>query len=114
MFHGLPRRRRLDQWRADRHADVDVVGRVAFSRTDLINNNDADVDAIAAAILARNPPKRPEVKFLIKNSPCYVGLNKDEPMLLAKVNEIIAAAKSDGTLNAIAQKWLGTDLPADL
>ena len=33
---------------------VDVVGRVAFSRTDLINNNDADVDAIAAAILARH------------------------------------------------------------
>lgn len=74
----------------------------------------ASGNVVAAAILARNPPKRPEVKFLIKNSPCYVGLNKDEPMLLAKVNEIIAAAKADGTLNAIAQKWLGTDLPADL
>lgn len=35
-------------------ASVDVVGRVAFSRTDLINNNDADVDAVAAAILARH------------------------------------------------------------
>ncbi len=35
-------------------ATTDVVGRVAFSRTDLINNNDADVDAIAAAILARH------------------------------------------------------------
>jgi ABC-type amino acid transport substrate-binding protein len=37
-----------------------------------------------------------------------------KPMLLAKVNEIIATAKTDGTLNAIAQKWLAADLPADL
>ena len=47
----------------------------------------ASGNVVAAAILARNPPKRPEIKFLIKNSPCYVGLNKDEPMLLAKVND---------------------------
>ncbi|MGG2479141.1 transporter substrate-binding domain-containing protein, partial [Rhizobium sp. BR5] len=33
-------------------------------------------NVVAAAILAKNPPKRPELKFLIKNSPCYIGLNK--------------------------------------
>ncbi|MBH0238902.1 transporter substrate-binding domain-containing protein [Methylobrevis albus] len=71
-------------------------------------------NVVAAAILARNPPKRPELKFLIKNSPCYIGLNKNEPALLAKVDEIIAAAKADGSLNAIAQKWLAADLPTDL
>ncbi|WP_069308370.1 transporter substrate-binding domain-containing protein [Methylobrevis pamukkalensis] len=71
-------------------------------------------NVVAAAILARNPPKRPELKFLIKNSPCYIGLNKNEPALLARVDEIIAAAKADGSLNAIAQKWLGADLPADI
>lgn len=71
-------------------------------------------NVVAAAILARNPPKKPEIKFLIKNSPCYIGLNKNEPALLAKVNEIIAGAKSDGALAAISQKWLGTALPTDL
>jgi polar amino acid transport system substrate-binding protein len=71
-------------------------------------------NVVAAAILAKNPPKRPELKFLIKNSPCYIGLNKEEPALLEKVNAIIAAAKTDGTLNVISQKWLGADLPADL
>lgn len=71
-------------------------------------------NVVAAAIIARNPPKRPEMKFLIKNSPCYIGLNKNEAALLAKVDEIIAAAKADGTLNAISQKWLAADLPADL
>lgn len=71
-------------------------------------------NVVAAAILARNPPKKPEVKFLIKNSPCYVGLNKDEPKLLEKVNAILTAARTDGALNAISLKWLGAPLPADL
>ncbi|WP_244642647.1 transporter substrate-binding domain-containing protein [Phyllobacterium sp. 628] len=71
-------------------------------------------NVVAAAILAKNPPKRPELKFLIKNSPCYIGLNKNEPQLLEKVNGIIAAAKTDGSLNTISQKWLGAAIPADL
>jgi len=71
-------------------------------------------NVIAAAILAKNPPKKPEIKFLIANSPCYVGLNKNEPALLAKINEIIAAAKADGSLNTISEKWLGAKVPADL
>ncbi|WP_020185046.1 transporter substrate-binding domain-containing protein [Methylopila sp. 73B] len=71
-------------------------------------------NVVAAAIIARNPPKRPELKFLIKNSPCYIGLNKNETALKDKLDAIIAAAKADGSLNAIAQKWLKTDLPKDL
>jgi len=71
-------------------------------------------NVVAAAILARNPPKKPETKFLIKDSPCFVGLNKNEPKLLAKVNEILAQAKQDGSLSAIAQKWLGAPLPAGI
>jgi len=71
-------------------------------------------NVVAAAILARNPPKKPEIKFLIANSPCFVGMNKGEPKLMDKVNAIIAAARKDGSLNAIAQKWLGQDLPADI
>ncbi|WP_394893557.1 transporter substrate-binding domain-containing protein [Mesorhizobium sp. AaZ16] len=71
-------------------------------------------NVVAAAILEKNPPKRPEMKFLIKNSPCYIGMNKNEPALMAKVNEIIAAAKADGSLNAISQAWLKLDLPAEM
>lgn len=71
-------------------------------------------NVVAAAILEKNPPKRPELKFLIKNSPCYIGMNKEEPALMTKINGIIAAARSDGALNAISQKWLKVDLPADL
>ncbi|KZC97677.1 transporter substrate-binding domain-containing protein [Oceanibaculum pacificum] len=71
-------------------------------------------NVVAAAILERNPPKRPEAKFLIKNSPCYIGMNKSEPALMAKINALLAESKKDGSLTAIAQKWLGAPLPADI
>ena len=71
-------------------------------------------NVVAAAIIAKNPPKKPETKFLIKNSPCFIGLNKDESKLLQKVNAIIAESRKDGSLNAISMKWLGAPLPATL
>jgi polar amino acid transport system substrate-binding protein len=69
---------------------------------------------VAAAILAKNPPRRPEAKFVIKNSPCFVGLNKNEPRLLAKVDAAIDQSKKDGTLEAMSKKWFGQPLPASL
>jgi polar amino acid transport system substrate-binding protein len=71
-------------------------------------------NVVAAAIIAKNPPKKPETKFLIKNSPCSIGLSKDEPKLLDKVNAILAQTKKDGELNALSVKWLGLPLPANL
>ena len=71
-------------------------------------------NVVAAAIIDRNPPKKPEMKFLIKNSPCYIGFNKGQPELMEKLDAIITEAKADGSLNAISQKWLGLDLPDTL
>jgi polar amino acid transport system substrate-binding protein len=71
-------------------------------------------NVVAAAILERDPQRRPELKFLVKNSPCFIGLNKNEPELLAAVDAIIAEMKADGSLNAIATTWLKAELPADL
>lgn len=71
-------------------------------------------NVVAAAILERNPPRKPVAKFLIKNSPCFIGVGKGEAALLAKVNAIIDTAKSDGSLDAIAQKWLKAPLPKEL
>jgi polar amino acid transport system substrate-binding protein len=68
-------------------------------------------NTVAAAIAAKNPARAPTLKFVIKNSPCYVGLNKNEPALLAKVNHIIAKAKSAGKLEKLSQKWLKASLP---
>jgi len=71
-------------------------------------------NVVAAAIIAKNPPKKPETKFLIKDSPCVIGLNKDEKKLQDKVNAILAEIKKDGELNDAAVKWLGLPLPATL
>jgi polar amino acid transport system substrate-binding protein len=69
---------------------------------------------VAASISERQPGKKLDVKFLIKNSPCYIGINKNEAPLLARVNLILAQAKKDGSLDLIANKWLKAALPANL
>jgi polar amino acid transport system substrate-binding protein len=71
-------------------------------------------NVVAAAVNKMTDLRALASKFLIKNSPCYVGVNKGEAALLAKVNSIIAKAKSDGSLEAISRKWLQQPLPAGL
>ena len=65
-------------------------------------------NVVAGTISEKQTTKKLDFKFFIKNSPCYVGLNKGESKLLAQVNAILAKSKTDGSLNAIAQKWLKT------
>ncbi len=63
--------------------------------------------AVAAQMIEKNPQINAEFKLLLKDSPCFVGIAKGEDALKAKVNEIIAGAKKDGTLDAMSKKWLG-------
>lgn len=72
-------------------------------------------NVIAAAIAEKAPAARkPWVKFIMKDSPCYVGMNKNEPALMAKVNEIIKKAKASGELDRISDKWLKAPLPPSI
>jgi polar amino acid transport system substrate-binding protein len=69
---------------------------------------------VAAAMITKNPQLGAEYKFLLKDSPNFIGVGKGEDALRAKLNEIILAAKADGTLEALSRKWLGRstgDLP---
>ena len=79
-------------------------------QTDLI----ASGNVVMVAISEKNPKRIPALKIKLKDSPVYVGINKQQPELLSKVNQIIAAGKSDGTLEKNAQTWLKQPLPADL
>lgn len=70
--------------------------------------------SVAGTMMYKNPQLQAEYKLLLKDSPCFIGLAKGEDALLAKVNEIIAGAKKDGSLDKMSQKWLGRpagDLP---
>lgn len=74
----------------------------------------ASGNVVMAAIAERNPTRVPVMKLNLKNSPAYIGLNKGQPGLQARLNEILATAKTDGSLNDIAEKWLKQPLPTDL
>jgi polar amino acid transport system substrate-binding protein len=69
---------------------------------------------VGATILAKHPAIEPEQKFKLMNSPDHLALNKNQPRLQAKLNEVIAQMKKDGSLNGIAMKWLFVPLPSDL
>jgi polar amino acid transport system substrate-binding protein len=74
----------------------------------------ASGNVVMVAISERNPKRVPALKVKLKDSPVYVGVNKNEPALLGKVNQILATAKSDGALEKNSRTWLKEPLPADL
>lgn len=71
-------------------------------------------NVVAAAISERAPARQPTPKFLIENSPCYIGVQQGNDGLRARVNEIILASREDGRLDDISLQWLGQPLPDDL
>jgi polar amino acid transport system substrate-binding protein len=74
-------------------------------------------DFVANKIAASLPPSattKPTLKYVIHESACKVGMNKDEPKLKAKVDAILTDAKKDGELNGIVQKWLHVPLPQQM
>ena len=66
---------------------------------------------VATEIATRRPQRAPESKFMLKDSPCYVGMAKGEVALQTKVNELIQKALASGELNSISMKWLKAPLP---
>ncbi|MRV76650.1 transporter substrate-binding domain-containing protein [Duganella sp. FT92W] len=68
-------------------------------------------NVVAGAISEKQTAHKLDFKFIIKNSPCHIGINKGEPQLLERVNHIIEKAKQDGSLNGIAEKWLKLKRP---
>ena len=56
----------------------------------------ASANVVMVAISERNPKRIPAMKLKLKDSPVYVGVNKGQPELLDKVNQIISAAKPLG------------------
>ncbi len=50
-----------------------------------------------------------EIKFPIQTLIHGIAIRKDNPELLAFINEFLAEAKQDGTLNEAHNKWVGAD-----
>lgn len=71
-------------------------------------------NVVIVEIASRMPDRKPATKFMLKNSPCFIGIYKGETRLQQKVNELITAARSDGSLNKFSENWLKAPLPAEL
>jgi polar amino acid transport system substrate-binding protein len=69
---------------------------------------------VAGNLMARNPQLGTEYKFVLKDSPNFIGVAKGEDKLRTRVNEILAEARKNGDIDKMAVKWLGRpagDLP---
>jgi len=71
-------------------------------------------NVVAATILAKSTGRKPEQKFLLMNSPVCAAVAKGEARLLEKVNAALALAKTDGSLNTLALRWLNQPIPPAL
>ena len=69
---------------------------------------------VASTMMTKNPQLGSEFKFVLKDSPNFIGVAKGEDALRNKVNEILVEAKKSGELDKLSVKWLGRpagDLP---
>lgn len=68
-------------------------------------------NVVAAKLMRDNPDKQIENKFIMKNSPCYIGVRRGDTKLLERINAIITEMKQSGKLNALSLQWFGEALP---
>lgn len=68
-------------------------------------------NTVAAKLSADNPDLGIETKFIIKESPAFIGIKKGQFDLLQWVNVFILHKKLGGQLNTLSVKWLGQKLP---
>ena len=68
-------------------------------------------NTVAAKMSADNANLDIETKFIIKESPAFIGVKRGEIDLLRWVNVFILHKTLGGELNAMSEKWLGQKLP---
>lgn len=68
-------------------------------------------NTVAAKVSADNPDLSLKTKFIIKESPAFIGVKPGEMNMLQWVNVFILHKTLGGELNTLSNKWLGQDLP---
>lgn len=69
-------------------------------------------NTVAAGLSADNADLDMETKFIIKESPAFMGVKKGKTDLLQWLNVFILHKKLGGELNTFSETWLGQPLPA--
>ncbi|SCZ61265.1 extracellular solute-binding protein, family 3 [Epibacterium ulvae] len=68
-------------------------------------------NTVAAKLAAGNPDKALETKFVVRQSPAFIGVKSGEANMLQWVNVFVLHKKLGGVLNDLSIKWLGQELP---
>ncbi|MEM7652964.1 MAG: transporter substrate-binding domain-containing protein, partial [Pseudomonadota bacterium] len=68
-------------------------------------------NVVASKIAKENPEKKLVTKFIIKNSPAFIGMRKGATDLLQWVNVFILHKRLGGELDTLSVKWFGEPLP---
>jgi len=69
-------------------------------------------NTVAAKVAADNPDLAMKTKFVIKDSPAFMGVKAGEMNMLQWVNVFITHKKLGGELNELSEKWFGQALPS--
>jgi polar amino acid transport system substrate-binding protein len=90
--------------------DATLALAVASGQADLFATGRAQVTAING----KNPARQLEPKITLRTFLLAIGVRKDEPALLAWVNDWVKANLKNGKLSAINKAYHGVDLSPDL
>ena len=68
-------------------------------------------NTVAAKLAKENPQLKLETKFIVRQSPAFIGVRAGEVNMLQWVNVFVLHKKLGGVLNELSLKWLGQPLP---
>jgi polar amino acid transport system substrate-binding protein len=68
-------------------------------------------NTVAANVSKENPDLGLETKFVIRQSPAFIGVKQGEVNFLQWVNVFVLHKKLGGVLNELSLKWLDQELP---
>lgn len=68
-------------------------------------------NTVAAKISKDNPKLKMETKFIVRQSPAFIGVKAGEMNMLQWVNVFVLHKTLGGNLDELSQKWLGQKLP---
>ena len=83
-----------------------TVSALLFNQVELI----ATGNTIAGKVIKDNPSATIENKFVMKNSPCYIGVRRGDLDMLEWVNVFVRHKRFSGEFDTLSQEWFGEPL----
>ena len=90
--------------------DAGMITAVVTGQADLV----ATSNALFQAIKEKAPQRQLEQKFVLRVNDLGIGVRKEDPQLLAWVNNWVKANHAYGKLNEIFKKYHGAEIPKDV